>query len=197
MSCTPGRRMWYFWLSEMFGFLSAREVIWESAFWSAGCNAWFHTETVAIWTVGWWKTDSVSLFINVSMGLFLWRILIMNILINWGVLTSWCLAHLENMLLIFVFVTLRNEKKGWRDGSVVRSNFLPEDPSLFPSNHVTWLTAACNSSSMELQCLWSLCAPALTCTYLHKHMHIQSQRLWIWERAKGWKRKEENNAITF
>lgn len=106
------------------------------------------------------------------------------------------------MLLLLVFVSLRNEKKSWREGSVVTSNFLPEGLSLLPRNHMMWLTTVCNSSSMELPCLWPPCVPALRGTStlmhtLHRYTHTQRQRLWI-EREQGVEeRKKEDNVIIF
>lgn len=91
------------------------------------------------------------------------------------------------MLLLLVFVSLRNEKKGWREGSVVTGNFLLEDPSLLPRNRTMWLTT-------KLQCLWPPCVPARpgTSTLMHTppqiHTHAKTEAL-NWERARGWREK--------
>lgn len=48
---------------------------------------------------------------------------------------------------------------------------LTEDTGLMSSIHFGWLRTAYNTSSRGIWCRWPLRAPALTCTYSHKHVH--------------------------
>lgn len=63
--------------------------------------------------------------------------------------------------------------RGWKDGSVARNTYSSfKGLSLTPNTHTVWLITISNPSSREICNLWPPWAPALTCTYSHRHTHM-------------------------
>jgi hypothetical protein len=55
---------------------------------------------------------------------------------------------------------------------------LADKPSSVPSNHSSWFTSVCNSSSRRILCLCSWPAHVLTCTYPDRHIYMIKNKIW-------------------